>query len=44
MNSLVVERLIRYAPFVVAASASFLMLAHGLHFGPLDEVGMGPPN
>ena len=44
MNSLLLERMIRYAPFAVAASASFLMLLHGLHLGPLDEVGMGPPN
>lgn len=44
MNSLLLDRLVRYVPFAVAASASILMLAHGLHLGPLDEVGPGPPN
>ena len=44
MNSLALDRLVRYAPFLAAATASFLMLAHGLHFGPLDEIGPGPPS
>jgi hypothetical protein len=44
MNNLLLQRLVEYAPFVVAASASLLMLAHGLHLGALEELGPGGPN
>ena len=35
MNYLLLQRFVQYAPFVVAATASLVLLAHGLHFGPL---------
>jgi len=44
MNSVLLQSLVRYAPFVVAATASLFALAHGVHFGALDELGPGGPN
>ncbi len=44
MNYLTLQRFVQYAPFVVAATASMFLLAHGLHIGVLDEIGPGAPN
>jgi hypothetical protein len=44
MNYLHLQRFVQYAPFVVAATASLVLLAHGLHLGVLDELGPGGPN
>jgi hypothetical protein len=44
MNYVLLQRFVRYAPFVVAATSSLFLLAHGLHLGPLDDLGPGPPN
>ena len=43
MNYVLLQRFGRYAPFAVAAASSLFLLAHGLHLGPLDIIGPGPP-
>jgi hypothetical protein len=44
MNYLLLQRFVRYAPFVVAATGSLFLLAHGLHLSVLDDLGPGSPN
>jgi hypothetical protein len=44
MNSFLLQRFVEYAPFVVAATATLFLLAHGLHLSVLDGIGPGPPN
>jgi hypothetical protein len=43
MNSFLLQRFVEYAPFVVAATATLFLLAHGLHLSVLDGIGPGPP-